>query len=101
MKDSGLDIGFPITLALLAIGLIAWCRPLMIYRLEYKWTALWVRSLMSQSSKEDMRLLFNEPEQWRIKHRTGVQWTRYAVGCGALVMGIVMLLIIVVEFVTR
>jgi hypothetical protein len=89
----GLDIiaFLIIGIALVFLGALTWKHPLWIHKAQYKWVALVGSELMRPRHHRDMELLFNKPAEWTAQHRFTVAWTRLTMGCGAFVMGLLII----------
>jgi hypothetical protein len=74
-------------LVLFAAAYVGLRHPVWIHHVLYRWTALWMGPYMAAARREDMNLLFRDPGGWASTHRAEVRWTRFSVGCGALIVG--------------
>jgi hypothetical protein len=80
-----------IGVSLILLGALTWKHPLWVHKAGYRWIALIGSELMRPRHRKDMELLFNKPAEWTAQHRFTVAWTRMTMGCGALVIGLLVI----------
>ncbi len=80
-----------IGMGLVFLGLLTWKQPLWLHKMQYKWVAFAGRKFMRTRHHEDMKLLFDDPVKWTAQHRFTIVWTRITIGCGAFVLGLLII----------
>lgn len=99
----GLDVMvfLSIGIALVLLGALTWKHPLWMHKAGYKWISLIEAELMRPRHHRDMELLFTKPTEWTTQHRFTVIWTRVTMGCGALVMGLLITTLTLAAWISR
>lgn len=90
-----------IGLTLILLGALTWKHPLWIHRVGYRWVALVGSELMRPRHRRDIELLCSNPDEWTAQHRFTVAWTRVTMGCGPLVMGLLIIALTLVTWNSR
>lgn len=83
------------------LGVATWRNPLWFYRAGYRWLSLGGNALMRPSQRRDKELLFHDPDRWRARHRGAVAWVRVTTGLGALIIGLLLIGLGVIQWVSK
>ncbi len=91
MPSLSVVISLMIGVGLVFVGLLTWKRPLWLHKMQYRWVMFVGRKFARARHHEDMKLLFEDPIKWTAQHRFTILWTRMTIGCGAFVLGLLII----------